>query len=301
MFSNKYNNYQNILYMSLILDYVVKNQLNLIKKINLENLHITALNEAILEASIHKHYKIVKYILKTSNNTIDIYYKNNQNQTSVEIMIHNNDKKLHKIFNKYCKLTVRMIDLAAYSSIDFIKYIYPKTNIDHNAKDVHGNNSLNIAICRPNIDIVKFLLKQNYNPNQLNLKQESSFMLAFIKNNFPMVITIYKYSQYDIITSYKDNAERTLLHHAVLVNNVKMTNFLIDVLNVNLNSTDMLGRTALIYSVIYDYDKITEILLRASQIDYYIRDDNDKSVLQYAITNNNQKLIKLLNSYGIYM
>ena len=174
-----------------------------------------------------------------------------------------------------------------------------KTKIDHNTCDANGNNALNIAISRAKIDIVKFLLKQNYNPNQLNLKHESSFMLAVIKNNYPMVLAIYKYSTYDIITTFKDNNDRSLLHHAVLVNNIKLVEFLIN--KVNINSTDMQGRTALIYSVIYDYDKITELLLQAPGIDYYIKDNNDKSVLQYAINNKNQQMITLLNSYNIYV
>lgn len=268
------------------------------KKPNLEDLDSIKLHNLLVEATIHKKYKLIKQILDFNN--INIYYKHN-NTSCFELMLKTNDKKLYKLLTKYLNLTIKMLDLALYSNLDFIKYLFSKTVIDHNTCDATGNNALNIAICRAKIDIVKFLLKQNYNPNQLNLKHESSFMLAVIKNNFPMVLTIHKYSTYEIITTFKDNGDRTLLHHAVLVNNLKMVEFLINTLKVNINSTDMQGRTALIYSVIYDYDKITELLLKAPHIDYYIKDNNDKSVLQYAINNKNEKMITLLNSYNIYL
>lgn len=276
---------------------IIKNSLSGIKKLNFNELNIDQINNGLLEATRRKHYHIINYILKTVK-YIDT--DTPQYHICIEIMLSSSDKKIFDIFSKNHKIKLIMVEIVLLSTYDFIKYIFNKAIIDHNTCDQNGNNALNHSILKAKINIVKFLLKNGYNPNQLNKKNETSFMLAFIKNNYPMVLTIYKCSQYKLLTTCKDTYDRSLLHHAVLVNNIYMVKFLIE-LNINMNYTDSDGRTALIISIVYDYDKITELILQTAHVDYYIIDNTNKSALQYAINNKNNNMIKLLNFYNIYL
>lgn len=281
----------------MLVSLVVKNSLSSIKNLDLNTLTIDQINDALLEATRRKYYHIVKYILK-NRQYISVICP--QYHICIEIILSSNDKKLFNIFTKHHKIKANMIDIVLWSNYEFIKYIFDKLTIDHNITDDDGNNALNHAIIRAKVNIVKFLLKNNYNPNQLNKKNETSFMISVTKNNYPMMMTIYKYSQYKLLTTCKDNFGRSLLHHATLVNNVNMVKFLIG-MQINMNYIDSDGRTALIVSVIYDYDKITEIILQTENVDYYLTDKHGKSALQYAINNKNNNMIRLLNFYNIYL
>jgi ankyrin repeat protein len=69
---------------------------------------------------------------------------------------------------------------------------------------------------------------------------------------------------------------------------------------INVNAIDINGRTALIYAVVNNYEKIIKVLLK-NNVDVNIRDISKNTAFTYASMNKicrNGNIVHLLNQHG---
>ncbi|GGI57920.1 ankyrin repeat domain-containing protein [Winogradskyella haliclonae] len=145
--------------------------------------------------------------------------------------------------------------------------------------------------CRQgNIDTVIKLY--NIDDNVVNIQEETGYT--------PLVLACY-YGHEDIVSFLVDKVknlnDKTSYGSPLMAATVKGYENIVDVLlknKVNPNITDEQGVTAAHYAVLFKNYVIVEKLVNANA-DFTIKNNVNKSAMDYAIAHNDEKLNKLLN------
>ncbi|TCK68927.1 ankyrin repeat protein [Winogradskyella wandonensis] len=166
----------------------------------------------------------------------------------------------------------------------FIIAILPLTMLSFAQQNIYD------ACRQGNLDIVKRLY--TINPNTINIEDESGYT--------PLVLSCY-YGHEDIVEFLVDKVktlnDKTSYGSPLMAATVKGYDNIVDVLlenNVDPNITDEQGVTAAHYAVLFKNYSIIEKLVKA-KADFSIKNNVNKSPLDYAISHNDEKLNTLLN------
>lgn len=145
--------------------------------------------------------------------------------------------------------------------------------------------------CRQgNLNIVERLY--NLDENSINIEEENGYS--------PLVLACY-YGHSDIVEFLVDKVksvnDKTSYGSPLMAATVKGYDDIVDILlanNVNPDVTDDKGVTAAHYAVLFRNYSIVEKLVKVDA-DFTIKNNNNKTALDYAKSYNDEKLNKLLN------
>lgn len=145
--------------------------------------------------------------------------------------------------------------------------------------------------CRQgNLNIVERLY--NFDENSINIEEENGYS--------PLVLACY-YGHSDIVeflvNKVKSVNDKTSYGSPLMAATVKGYDDIVDILlahNVNPDLTDDKGVTAAHYAVLFRNYSIVEKLVKVDA-DFTIKNNNNKSALDYAKSYNDEKLNELLN------
>lgn len=143
-----------------------------------------------------------------------------------------------------------------YGFFDLIKIIIEKkANI--NQQDNIGNNCLIYANKTDNVDIIKYLINNGANINQKNSLGNTPIMNAIYNKNYNI---LDYYLTLDLDLTVKNSQGHSLLSIAVLKQDYKYAKIFIEK-GLNINNKDIEGQTPIDYSLKYNYEDITKLLL----------------------------------------
>ena len=145
--------------------------------------------------------------------------------------------------------------------------------------------------CRQgNLNVVERLY--NLDANSINIQEDNGYS--------PLVLACY-YGHADIVEFLVDKVksvnDKTSYDSPLMAATVKGYDNIVDILlahDVNPDMTDDKGVTAAHYAILFKKYGIVEKLVNA-KADFSIKDQNNKSALDYAKSYNDEKLNKLLN------
>ncbi len=212
---------------------------------------------------------------------------------------------------------------------EFIKYIKENEHMDVNMRDISNNYLINYAILFNKIDAVSLLIHSGsklditdnegrsilYVPIKYGFLKILNLLLHFNKtnigislidikdknNNIPIHYAIQSKNidavkmllEYDSDVNERDNNGLNSLHLAIINRSYEMTELILEK-NININSRTNTGETALHIACNFQLIDITKLLIKAG-INVNIQDyDHEFTALDYSISHNNTKLVKLL-------
>lgn len=165
---------------------------------------------------------------------------------------------------------------------------------DVNIRDKNlGTTALEHAVRNGNREMVQVLLHAGAEVNARNGSQETVLMMLGEEGTSEIV--------WDLINSgakinFVDEDGDTALMEAALVHNLSVLNTLLEA-GAKVDHRNQAGQTALMNAATSGHLANVRALIRAGA-DMNARDKVGKTVLDYAIENNQEKVIKLLQSYG---
>ena len=248
----------------------------------------------------------------SSKNIVSLFINLLKNKSSkINIDVNTSNFNNENIAMWLCKNN--LIDLT-YEFIDL--------GIDLRKKTKKGLNLLMIASKRGNLDLAKFLVGKNIDINERTIYEESALTFSckykhselanyFIDMNSDLSLKPYglgiftiscsnslydvieKLLAYNININETDPKKRTSLIRSVIINDIKMTKFLLDNYS-DVNVKDNLGFSALFYACINENIEIVRLLL-SYYADVNLKDNNNNSILNYI---KNTEIINILESYG---
>ena len=119
-----------------------------------------------------------------------------------------------------------------------------------------------------------------------------------VKKRFPIIKFIYEHiddKDKEKIINEKGPMKKTLLHFACENREFEVARYLVSLPTVDINSVDEDSRTALMISILVDFNEIIKILLDHPSIDVTIRDKNNKTAYDIAISRSfDEELVKLI-------
>lgn len=188
----------------------------------------------------------------------------------------------------------------------FLKKILDKSNYNINTINNYGEGLLHVAVNYNNFEIIKLLLSKDIDVNIYDEKYHiTALMYAIIKNLDLNIIKALITPKTNIF--FQDYKGNTILHYAILNNNVELTNYIITIGSKQLFNIQNIDGMTSIHLVLLDilennqskFNKIVlnKILLKTNLA---LQDNNGNTVWHYlALTNKWTAYIKILSKKKI--
>ncbi len=138
------------------------------------------------------------------------------------------------------------------------------------------------------VDISRFLLSKNLDPNRPNINGQTPFAIACSKLNLRLAKT---FLLYDIDVNTKDNLKNTPLHRGI--QSPEMVNLLLNNA-ANPHSANIFNQTP--YRMSIDYPNSLEVFLK-HKINPNTVDENGRTLMHEAMIKKNMEIAALLKSY----
>lgn len=218
-------------------------------------------------------------------------------------------------------------NLIKQSTIEEIKYIFPKINWNNYANELPHYDEEHIfftAVREAELEIVKELLQAGVDMNYCDMfNGKNSFFIATEKGNLSMMtflkehgINVFQkdfkgrnslfYAKVDVVldamikifqfdVNEQDSFFTSVLMHFVRINDEKMVKCLIEN-EVDVNARDLVGDNALKYAIAQENIQIVKILLNCGAI--IDQEDTIESELMSSVVRENFEIFDLLLEYG---
>lgn len=262
---------------------------NMLLKNNANPNAIDILNDTPLHYAIRaKSLPIVKLLLKYN---IVINAKNKKGESPLLLCITENCDTIfltellengadvnivHPIFNK------TPLHYAVAANVrHIVEHLLNEDDIDLNVTDINNETPLHYAVKMCNIDMVKLLLAEKFNNN--NIIAYSSIVQLSIKNR---CIEIFKYIyEHPNNMAYISNVTYNvkLFHYAIQIKYKEVVEYFIKHDRIHhIDSVDIHKRNALSYAVFYNFEEIIDTLLE-NRFPLHRYDNEGKIPLYWAI------------------
>ena len=198
-----------------------------------------------------------------------------------------------------------------YKEIDLVNAFIQRLRDDPtvfniNSQDNNGNTAMHIAIKAKNIDIVKCLCELKVDITIINKQRRNALVYCVIHGSVEIMrLFIEKYSNiFDINYINHDDDDDdyddfSLMHYAVKYVRINMIQYFITLPNMNIDTSDELGRTPLFYAIINGDTAIIEMLLQnRDRVNINHQDDSGATPLHIACENNHTEIVRLLLDAG---
>ena len=223
--------------------------------------------------------EIIDKILEYDNNTIGI--------------------SINEIFDRYNHTVIHYC--IQFNNLKTAEKIISNINTKR-ILDKDGNTILNYAIKYNKTNFIKLFMKNISNINHQNKSGETALHIAVHFENFETIQQLIKNGADVNIFDYENNV--TPLFYAIVLNNVKISKYLLNVPNIDINYQDIGGDSALFHAVKEKSVKIINSILE-KDINYNLTDINGDTVLhlllsyEYIDIIDNVNFIKILKNTNL--
>lgn len=256
---------------------VIYNQLNLVK--------ILVENGARIDIIDQEGYSILYYPIRFNYFEI-LQYLLEQNKTVVGISIVDLIDRNNRIPIHYA---------IKYKNIKILKELIKYSNL--HTTDIKGNNILHMAIYSRDIEILKFILSSNIDINSRTLIGESALHIACNLQLIDMIDILLQDPKID--SSLADyEMDFTPLHYSVNLNNIQIINKLLNNKNTNINAQDRFGNTVLHYAILNNNIELFNLFIDKN-INTNLWNIDGNIPLHIAIINNISNLDNLIEKSNL--
>jgi len=283
-----------VYYIDFISSCILSHTLNLEKKSIIDIYHFIQsyeiINETIESIASNDENTYDEIINETIESTIS-NDKNTSDETINEIIentISNDENTLFSLEEEQQKL----INFALNNDIDGIKNIYKnhfknkKHLIDFN---YYGDNPLCISSFKENIDLVKVLIEQGWNPNYFDSNLNNALIIAAAEGHKHIVK--YLLTQ-KVQVNFKNKKGYTALHFAVNDCNHRIVKLLLDA-GSDVNAQDNDKNTPLSIAAFKGDINSTKLLLK-THINVHLKNKQGYDARSIAIISKNNAIAKLI-------
>ena len=165
-------------------------------------------------------------------------------------------------------------------------------NFDLEHTDNFGENALMVALRCGNRSVAECLLKITDDPTRITDNEGSTLLHKAAWGNLPELANMLL-QEYNMDIDSKDYAGRTALHVAAYQGNTRILKYLLEHA-ANVNAVDNEGRTP-IFSGAYDGNFKMVKLLCEYDANLHLKDNTNLTVLEYAISRKEFETAKFLN------
>ncbi len=275
-----------------------------------------------------------RFIMRTLGSFSILFFCNTQNIIGNELNIAaeiGDTTKVKNLLKKGVNINERdrfgrtPLIYAALNGHEHIINMLLESHADIHAKDHFDQTALIAAVNKGHVNSAKILLKNGANPSAPNSEDELPVFIAFEREDFEMVDLLLKYG---IKINTIDKKGRTVLQKIIESNDVELvrtvlrrgvderyivhlaasvgdTTLLKTFLKnkININQKDPLGRTPLLFALLYDRTQCAEMLLDhgadLSLVEINTIDERGKTVLQKIIESNDVELVRKILRQGV--
>ncbi len=248
----------------------------------------TALQTAILRMS----KRAVKELLK--HNSVDVNIKSNQEQTTLHFASEWRNIPIdlfRKILEKSTDVNAQnangnstALQLAIVKKCEaMIKELVNHKDVDLNLKDNDYCTALQLASSRKNVpvDLFRIILEKSTDVNAQEKNGHTALHLAIALENRTAVEELLKHKDVDV--NLKNNDNQTALHLASVWKNMSVDLFRkILEKSSDVNAQEIDGHTALHISIIYESKSALEELLKRKNVDFNLKNNNNKTARDFA-------------------
>ncbi|MCY3680802.1 MAG: ankyrin repeat domain-containing protein [Gemmatimonadetes bacterium] len=275
-----------------------------------------------------------RFILRTLGSFSILFFCNTQNIMGSELNIAaeiGDTTKVKNLLKKGVDTNERdrfgrtPLIYAALNGHEHIINMLLESHADIHAKDHFDQTALIAAVNKGHVNSAKILLKNGANPSAPNGEDMLPIFIAFEREDFEMVDLLLKYG---IKINTIDKKDRTVLQKIIESNQVELvrtvlrrgvderyivhlaasvgdTTLLKTFLKnkIDINQKDPLGRTPLLFALLYDRTQCAEMLLDhgadLSLVEINTIDERGKTVLQKIIESNDAELVQKILRRGV--
>ncbi len=249
---------------------------------------------------------------KSSSNAIFSGMKNHEGKSMLHEAVPLNNVEITKILfytklalniRNFCRLHVA----AEFGFLESIELLLKNNaNANVNVQDNEGRTPLHLAVLGKNLPAVEILLKYNADINILDKSDKSALHYAIEKKNLEVIKVLCnqakinfkiqnKSSSDGIFSAMKGHEGKTILQQAVSVNNVNVTQILLDC-KPDLNLKDNSGRAPLHLAAEFKFLESIELLLE-NNADVNVLDNEGMTPLHLAVLRKNLPAVEMLLKY----
>lgn len=275
-----------------------------------------------------------RFILRTLGSFSILFFCNTQNTMGNELNIAaeiGDTTKVKNLLKKGANINERdrfgrtPLIYAALNGHNRIINMLLESQADIHAKDHFDQTAFIAAVNRGHVNTAEILLKNGANPSAPNSEDELPIFIAFEREDFEMVDLLLKHG---IKINTKGKKGRTVLQRIIESNHVELvrtilrrgvdekyivhlaasvgdTTFLKAFLKnkTDINQKDPLGRTPLLFALLYDRTQAAKMLLDhgadLSLVEINTVAETGKTVLQKIIESNDAELVRTILRQGV--
>lgn len=142
------------------------------------------------------------------------------------------------------------------------------------------------------LELLRWLLEMDTNPNSANYLGRTSIHLAAINGNHHIVQLLLEKEGTDV--NSKENYGQTPLSCAAEIGHQEVIKVLLGKQEVEMNSTDNYGRTPLSRAAEGGHEKVVQMLLGKELVDANSKDSQGRTPLSWAAEDGHEKVVELL-------
>lgn len=261
------------------------------------NYYPSLVEDAIIFTINHKNNGLLKSLLINNKHLLnDIEY---QNKIISKII---KKKNLHALkiltnynisFDQYLRnQQTALHDVVLHNLPEMAAILLPFISLED--KDEHNNNLLHLSCGNEHVETLSLLLaSKKYNHYQVNDRGFTPIELAITNRNFLAFKLFYQHNPNIIRRLYQG---KSLLQLAIVYNDHDIIDFLLQC-KIAINEKDSLGTTAAHTAItIGDLSALKKLVKHSCNID--APDKDGKTLLHYAVLQNNTKMVQFLINQG---
>jgi len=256
-------------------------------------------NSVLMLAAKKGNLKLVKTILAIPN--VDINILNNENKSALVYTIEKSMFKVMQLLLQQKDINVNTVDimgdtplttyikLNAGGNLDNLKTLLKAKKIDVNIADGDSRTPLILACEKDKTVAVKQLLKiKNIDVNMQDKYKNTALIFAAINRNPDIIKMLTKMNNTDV--NICNNIGKTAL--MLTIKDTKCVQILLKRKDINVNTRDRKGRTALFIALEKKCIDPAKLLMKNKNINPGLRDSKGVSPYDLAIRNNFNELSK---------